>query len=145
MARVSIGTIVSITTVLALILIAMGLFGQPDIVMLRQTGQSNCPSFIAENFNLKFVNYGNNEGIVDAEVSSETLEFKKPVDSITVPPGRETIMKFNIVQESYDEDPAWLTIDYQWQYKRYFFFSKKETGKCEYENDPQKPRYYVLQ
>ncbi|MBW3019470.1 hypothetical protein KY329_04790 [Candidatus Woesearchaeota archaeon] len=131
-------TIISIITALILILIAMGIFNQPDVVDVRQTGQSVCPSIVTKTFDITFKNIGNNDAKVYVLVKSDSVEFTKAEDMIVVPPSVEpSIISFDIKNKQFQ--PRETFVDYEWHSKRFWLFKQSGKERCVYKRDATSP------
>lgn len=129
-------TIIGILTVLALILIAAGVFNQPDVIIAKQTLQSHCPSTIEDFFKLSFTNYGEADAMVHTKVHSSELVFPEPEEQVIVPPTNQEIP---LIIEVMTYASGQATIEYEWWYKKFGFLKDGGKGSCTYERDPNNP------
>lgn len=115
------------------VLIAIGFFSSPNIVPVRQTEYSECPSQISEIYRLLFYNDGTASGALTVSVSSDDMDFLIDSDTMTLIKDNDpTAFKFKINTSTISESET-VSISYEAKYTK-VIIPIRLNNTCEYDS-----------
>jgi len=124
----------TLITIIAMILIAIGVFNDVNILPVRHSGiDSTCPDkILSDNFKVYFSNEGNAGGKLCVQTTSDDVNFTKDYDCLFISPDHGSVpFNFLIDVNTFPEEDN-ITINYNYTYNKFFIFRQQNTLPCKY-------------